>query len=332
LTADLFYPDPLLNREVQVGEWWGAEAHVSKKLFDRHTFTFGAEYRDDFRQDRANFNDDVLNIEQHGSRESYGVYLQTEIALTTNLFLNAGGRYDWYSTFGDTLNPRIALMLHPWESSSFKAIGGTAFRSPNFFETAFNSSLQPESITTYELVYDQAYGSHWHSALSLYQNEIDNLITFRDGTYANVEGADARGAELELRGAFAGGLSTRLSYAFQETRDRESGNLLTDSPKHLAKANLTVPLPIPHFEEKIFADLEAEYSSRRLTLLGGHASGFGLLNFTLFSQNLLPGLEVSASIYNLLDKTYSDPATPFHLQDLIEQNGRTFRVKVTYRF
>ena len=53
---------------------------------------------------------------------------------------------------------------------------------------------------------------------------------------------------------------------------------------------------------------------------------------SLFSQHLLKGLEVSGSVYNLLDKRYSDPATPFHLQDLIERDGRTFRVKVTYRF
>jgi outer membrane receptor for ferrienterochelin and colicins len=60
------------------------------------------------------------------------------------------------------------------------------------------------------------------------------------------------------------------------------------------------------------------------------------VNLTLFSQNLIKGLELSATIYNLLDTRYDDPATQgqgrTHLQDLIEQDGRTFRVKLTYRF
>jgi outer membrane receptor for ferrienterochelin and colicins len=47
---------------------------------------------------------------------------------------------------------------------------------------------------------------------------------------------------------------------------------------------------------------------------------------------LLKGLEMSASVYNLLDETYDDPSTPFHRQDAIEQDGRAFRLKLTYRF
>ena len=43
-------------------------------------------------------------------------------------------------------------------------------------------------------------------------------------------------------------------------------------------------------------------------------------------------MDVSAGVYNLLDRSYSDPSTPFHLQDQIEQDGRTFRAKLTYRF
>ena len=52
----------------------------------------------------------------------------------------------------------------------------------------------------------------------------------------------------------------------------------------------------------------------------------------LFSQNLIKNLEFSASIYNLLDQSYSDPASRIHTQDKILQDGRSFRVKLTYRF
>lgn len=44
------------------------------------------------------------------------------------------------------------------------------------------------------------------------------------------------------------------------------------------------------------------------------------------------GLELSGSAYNLFDTKYSDPGGDEHKQDSIEQDGRTFRVKLTYRF
>jgi iron complex outermembrane receptor protein len=41
-------------------------------------------------------------------------------------------------------------------------------------------------------------------------------------------------------------------------------------------------------------------------------------------------LELSAGLYNLFGKRYADPAAEEHRQNGIEQDGRTFRVKVAY--
>ena len=62
------------------------------------------------------------------------------------------------------------------------------------------------------------------------------------------------------------------------------------------------------------------------------AAGFGVFNFTLFSHNLVKDLDVSASVYNLLDEHYADPSTSAHLQDQIPQSGRSFRINLTYHF
>jgi hypothetical protein len=35
---------------------------------------------------------------------------------------------------------------------------------------------------------------------------------------------------------------------------------------------------------------------------------------------------------NLFDEKYSDPGSTEHIQDLIKQDGRAFRVKLTYAF
>jgi hypothetical protein len=38
------------------------------------------------------------------------------------------------------------------------------------------------------------------------------------------------------------------------------------------------------------------------------------------------------SVYNLFDKKYGDPGGKEYLQDVITQNSRNFRVKLTYAF
>jgi len=107
------------------------------------------------------------------------------------------------------------------------------------------------------------------------------------------------------------------------------------------KFNLSVAI----LKDKLFAGAEIQYTSNRrtlhntsdptgqpITVQGDETAGYGILNLTLFSQNLIKNLEFSASIYNVLDRHYSDPASRFHVQDSIEQNGRSYRLKLTYRF
>ena len=65
--------------------------------------------------------------------------------ILTNLHLNAGARYDQYGDVDPTANPRVALIYNPIPSGALKAIYGSAFRAPNFFER--NLSIEtPASI------------------------------------------------------------------------------------------------------------------------------------------------------------------------------------------
>jgi iron complex outermembrane receptor protein len=53
---------------------------------------------------------------------------------------------------------------------------------------------------------------------------------------------------------------------------------------------------------------------------------------TLLFPKLLPGLEFSTSLYNLFDVPYGDPGSEEQVQDVIAQDGREFRVQLTYEF
>jgi iron complex outermembrane receptor protein len=327
------------SKEKDAGEWWGAEVQFNKRLWERHIITLGAEYRDDFRQHREVFDPASGKVFSDASldRLSYGVYLQGDFMLRTNLHFNGGVRYDQYGNFNPAFNPRLALIYNPWKTATLKAIYGTAFRAPNFLELSDPrfQDIKPEEITSYELVYEQEIGRHLRSSVSGFYNQKQDLIILQNGNYTNLN-ANTEGMELALEGNWNNGIRSRLSYSLQRTKDSSEQNL-PDSPEHLVKMNVSVPV----YKQKIFASLEFQYTSSRRTLFttstgvtmhGMDAGGFETVNFTLFSRDLIKNLEFSGSVYNLFDTRYGDPSSRFHLQDIIEQDGRSFRLKLTYRF
>ena len=232
----------------------------------------------------------------------------------------------------------LAVIYEPFEKSTFKVIYATAFRTPNFIELSDPrfQNIEPEKITAYELVYEQGIGRHLRSSIAGFYNQMDHLIVFQRGNFTNLD-VETKGIELALEGHWQSGLRGRASYTFQHAEDVSQDLKLPDSPEHLFKFDLSVPV----WKEKIFAGLEYQYTSRRSsyfttttgqTLPGTDVSGFGVFNLTLYSRDLIKNLEFSASVYNVLDQHYADPATRFHLQDQIPQEGRSFRLKLTYRF
>lgn len=119
-------PDLVLNQDETRGDWVGGEFQLRERLEGGHTFTLGAEYREDLRQDQRNFDRQPYDLlfDHAGHSRNWGVYLQAEVAILTNLTLNAGARYDEYDTFGDTANPRIGVIYHPWPKTGVKCLYG----------------------------------------------------------------------------------------------------------------------------------------------------------------------------------------------------------------
>jgi outer membrane receptor for ferrienterochelin and colicins len=327
------------SKEKDEGQWAGAEVQFTKRLWERHIITLGAEYRDDFQQHREIFDPSSGTVFTDANlyRLSYGVYLQGDFMLLTNLHLNVGIRDDQYGSFNPKFSPRAALIYNPWKTATLKGIYGTAFRVPNFLELSDPrfQNIQPEEITSYELVYEQEIGRHLRSSVSGFYNQMQDLIVLQSGNYTNLN-ATTTGTELALEGNWDNGIRSRVSYSLQKTED-DSGGDLRDSPEQLVKLNASVPV----YKQKVFAGLEFQYISSRRTYFtspagdnvpGADAAGFSLINFTIFSHDLIKNLEFSGSIYNLLDTNYGDPSSRFHQQAVIGQDGRSFRLKLTYRF
>lgn len=336
-------PPFTLNRDIGQTDWWGAELTATARLFDSHKLTVGTEYRDQFRQAQSNRDIDppATYLDDRRRSSFVAAYVQDEWAITDHLVLNAGVRHDQYSTFGGTTNPRTAL-ISTWDKTTVKFLYGQAFRAPNPYEqyyvtsTTFKASpnLKPERIKTYEFVVEHYLGNHLRVLGSLYQYDISGLISQTtdptDGLlfFSNVEDITARGIELTTEGKWASGLEGRLSYALQTTHNDSTDRQLTNSPQHLAKTNVIIPV----IADKLFAGLEGRYTSSRMTLAGNNASPFYILNASLFSQRIAKGWELSAHINNLTNQRYGYPGSGEHQQDIINQDGRTYWVKLKYRF
>lgn len=332
-----------LNKDLQIGEWWLGEVAGTKTFFDRHKISFGAEYQLNTRQDQDSFDEIPYTSYVHSRRtsQSWGVFGQDEFTIMKGLILNAGVRFDQSSFYHGTANPRIALIYNPYKQSTFKLIYGTAFRSPSAYEMFYqadgwkaNPNLKPERIRNYEITYDQSLGGHYRLSGSVFDykitKSIQQIIDRADGlaVFGNTGDITGRGFEIEAAGNWEQGYQGRLSYTYQEVKDSLTKSRIMNSARNLFKLNLISPI----WKDFFFGGLEVQYTSDRKTVTDRKVGGFSVTNFTLFSQKLIKGFEISASIYNLFDTKYSDPTGNDHIQTAIPQDGRTFWFKITYGF
>ena len=165
------------------------------------------------------------------------LYLQDQWRMAPDWTWTAGLRKDHFSDFGDTTNPRLALV---WDASldlTAKLLYGRAFRAPSFSELYAinpvingNAALRPETIATTELALAWQARPDLATSLNLYHYDMNSIITTvanpaptLGSSYQNAGRAKGRGAEMEL--AWDPGTNLRWigNYALQKAVDDSNG-------------------------------------------------------------------------------------------------------------
>jgi outer membrane receptor protein involved in Fe transport len=347
-------PPVTVNQGEGQSRWWGTEIRLTSTHIDNHKIMLGAEFQDNFQ-----LSNDFINVapsdpdSRAGFNEStyrYNIYLQDEMTLRDDLILNAGLRYDQLSYSNDAINPRLALIYKPWDNTAFKFIYGTSFRAPSHYELFYTDPIQiasdklkPEKIKTYEAIIEYQPERSIRLTAVGFHYEIKNLIQLiavqippgeqSKNQNTNIGSNKAWGAEFEVEKLWDFGGRLRASYTWVNAYDADNNQTLINSPSNLFKLNFSTPV----FDHWLRAGAEAQYTSSRNGRDNTRTAGYPLFNATLTTgdklfKGPLDGLEISGSIYNLLDRRYDNVASDEFVQHFIPQNGRNLRLVFTYRF
>lgn len=324
-------------------DWHGAELRLLSTAVAGHTLMTGIEAQRNSRADQAvhDLVDPANDLSVRSPGYRVGLYVQDEWQLREGLAATLGLRMDRNDRSGTTSSPRAALIWQATPETTLKALLGRAHRAPNAFERDYsdgvsqvaNAALDGERIDTLEFVADHRVGRDLTLRGSLYRWTMRDLIT--QGVdpasgllqYQSGENVKARGLELSADKTWPVGARLRGSVALQDVA-RANGARLLNSPRWLAKLNLSAPLPLAG----LHLGYELRCDGRRLSLDGTRLGGYALSNLHLSTDTLAPGLSLSLGITNLFDKRHAQPGSDSNWQNALDQDGRTVRAEVAHRF
>ncbi|MBI5639720.1 MAG: TonB-dependent receptor [Nitrospirae bacterium] len=285
------------------------------------------------------------NWNRNVKRYIFAAYYQDEWEIKDNLSLTAGVRYDHYSDFGDTTNPRLGIVWRFLENADLKLLYGQAFRAPTFTELYSinnptimgNPDLAPEKIRTYEAGIGYTYSKRFRLELNYFYNDIDDLIV-RDpstspGSYANLGKAKSDGIEAVLTGKYSYDNYWKIAYSWQDPRDSHTGERIAFVPGSRASAGVNYG-----FSKYLVSHADVLWTGSRPRPAGDtrdDVASYTTVDLTLTLRNIYKTLEIQAAIHNLFNKKYEDPdlsgASRFIPYDY-PREGISALFRVSYKF
>ena len=198
-------------------------------------------------------------LDQESNLNSYGLYIQDQIALADNLKVLAGLRYETFdqeninrstdlnpapgsetNTNDDAFSPRLGIVYQPIEPLSLFASYSRSF-SPNAARTATGDIIEPEEGEQFEV----------GARAELLDGRFVASVAYFDITKQNVATPDpnnflfsiasgeqrSRGVEVDLIGELSPGWNVVANYAYTDTEITEDnsgleGNELFGVPEH----------------------------------------------------------------------------------------------------
>ena len=249
------YPDGIINQMASSERSLSFEVSGLYSGIDHHVLRLGAGYsiEDLFSvEQRVNagldsngnllpaggpivdISDSIYAFAPEKKRKIAHLFIQDIWSITDDWELTSGARYDKYSDFGDTFNPRLALVWQTTDKLSSKLLYGRAFRAPSyqqlFSETSRalpNEDLDAEEFDTTELSLSYTASHAIQLTMNLFHLNQKNIIQrvavsgLSKDQYNNLGEHSTKGVELEMQWQAAKNVRISTNYALQKQSDDE---------------------------------------------------------------------------------------------------------------
>ncbi|MEW6289808.1 MAG: TonB-dependent receptor [Thermodesulfobacteriota bacterium] len=348
----------------QIDQHLAGETALFYSGFNQHLVRFGTGYKyiKEDTEEYKNFGPGVINgtesvvdgtltnvtdtayvYQPEEDRKITFLSLQDEWAFVRNWELTAGVRYDNYSDFGNTVNPRLALVWQTRADLTSKLLYGRAFRPPSFAElyaqnnptATGNPDLDPETIDTLELAFDYQPLVNLRTIVNVFAYEINDLIDYVrppgevNSIAQNAKDQKGHGFELEADWQATKTIRLRGNFAYQRAKDKETDQLIHDAPGMQFYVNA-------HWQFQSDWSLDGQYfwiadRHRAAGDLREDIDDYDLVNMTLRRKNIFMNLDAALAVRNLFDEDAREPGLATQPNDY-PLEGRSFWAELRYSF
>ena len=273
------------------------------------------------------------------NRKQFFISVQDEWSFSPNWELTAGIRYDNFSDFGSTVNPRLALVWQTSDKVTSKLLYGRAFRAPSFTElyaqnnpvTISNKNIDPETIDTFELSFSYYPNSKVYSLIDFYYYKLDNLIGQIGNLVDNSGKQKGYGIELEVSYQPNSDFTIKADYAYRYTKNEKTDKQVADAPKNLAHLEADWK-----FSQNLYANAELFWVADMKRLESDtrkNVNNYTTVNTTL-SYRVKKDLTANISARNLFNEDICEPSPYSALGELDDypMQGRYIFGEVRYHF
>ena len=285
---------------------------------------------------------------RESTRKNYYIYVQDIFNLANDWELTAGLRYDHYSDFGDTINPRLALVWSTTNRLTTKLLYAEAFRAPAFTETRNinnpaalgNPSLDSETLRSLELAFDYKSTHGFNTIFNIFYYQWEDIIQFipdpvgGTNTAQNAGRQTGSGIELESKWTPRSGLDFTANYVWQKSTNARTDHEAANAPQQqfYVQANWGF---LPDYNLNLRAnwvmDREREINDPRASV-----DDYVLVDMALRRSNLWRKFEAALIVKNLFDEDAREPSPNGVPVPLIPGDlplpGRTIIGEIRYRF
>ena len=359
------YPHEASNGGFEVdtfhGHWAGVEERFSYHLTPRTTLALGGEFQWHFDVTEATHtNEGYVLYDVGGNSKPFTVaasYISLDGEITPRTHVSLGTRLDHYSTFGNSANPRLAIMVKPWQSGNFKFIAGRAFRAPSVYELYYNDGgetqvanpqLKPEVIYSAEIEYSHRITPTVVATLSGWGNTIHSLI---DAQATSLPSNAAQfvntpfpvvvvGTDASIRRDWRQGWMVEANYGLQRASFLKSESVSdlvtfgqTTRRSHVSNVpsqNIALRAFAPILDKRLLLGTRWTFIDRRWTRYDPNSGveqkttdSAILWDIVLSGTEGRSGIGYYAGVYNLFDWRYSLPVGFEFKQTTMPQLGRS---------